>query len=248
MNLLEIRTQFVTLSGRYDMVVDTTDYSNNGADFYINLGQSMLDKMGISSENLTTLSIPIDAGDYSINFGRRCMSVNEVWANNGEERVKLEKVSFLQLKEEYYNLVSEITSGAPLYYTLANIRTLESTDRDTLGEFLNLTIPPITPLGLADYRGAILAPPADESYVIDIYGNFLQAELIDDYQESYWTIYSPELLIKASLYQLYILTGRNTDAATMLAAINNESSIHDKNNVEEEIAGINCIEGSIYDY
>ena len=40
MNLLQIRTKFVQLSGRYDLVVDAAggDYSDNGADFFINAG------------------------------------------------------------------------------------------------------------------------------------------------------------------------------------------------------------------
>ena len=44
MNLLQIRTKFRDISGRFDLV--NSDYSDNGADFYINEGRKFLDRLG----------------------------------------------------------------------------------------------------------------------------------------------------------------------------------------------------------
>ena len=41
MNLLEIRTKFRSISGRYDLV--NSDYSDNGANFFIEEGRKWLD-------------------------------------------------------------------------------------------------------------------------------------------------------------------------------------------------------------
>jgi len=47
MNLLEIRTEFIKQSGRYDLVTDATSWADNGANFYINSGQDYLDVKGV---------------------------------------------------------------------------------------------------------------------------------------------------------------------------------------------------------
>ena len=42
--LKDIRTLFVKRTGRYDLVVNTTDWADNGADAYILAGSKMLDR------------------------------------------------------------------------------------------------------------------------------------------------------------------------------------------------------------
>ena len=47
MTLLSVRQRFVDLSGRYDLVIDSINWANNGADFFIQAGQRWLDRSGI---------------------------------------------------------------------------------------------------------------------------------------------------------------------------------------------------------
>jgi hypothetical protein len=236
MNLLEIRTQAVKLSGRYDMVVDTVNYADNGMDFYVRAGQNMLDKMGILKDNDTSLFIELSAGDYSISFQPefRCMSIMEVWANNGSEKVKLEKVKLKDLKEYYSGIITDEETGTPLYYSPASIRALEAVDKDTLGNFLSLQFLDTN----SDFKGIILAPPADENYIIEVYGKFAQSVLTNDDHENYWTLNCPGMLVKATLFQLYSLTGRNTDANKLLETLAVESAYLDMTGVEEDIAEV----------
>ncbi len=42
MTLLQVRTNFITDSGRNDLVVDLTDYADRGANRFINAGQRCL--------------------------------------------------------------------------------------------------------------------------------------------------------------------------------------------------------------
>ena len=153
MNLVEIRETVVKISGRYDLVVDTTNWADNGMDFYINAGQNMLDRLGIIKENEIALAMTLAIGDYSVTFSQRCMSILEVWVSSTTDRSKLEKVKKLSdLKEYYPELVSEITTGTPLYYHPASVRALEAAERDDLGTFLNLALPDVD----LDYRGIII--------------------------------------------------------------------------------------------
>jgi hypothetical protein len=80
MNLLELRTQFVKISGRYDLVVDTTDWVDNGADFYINAGQNFLDRLRDTPKAQNTIFTALDAGEWYVTFAR-CRSIREVWIN-----------------------------------------------------------------------------------------------------------------------------------------------------------------------
>jgi hypothetical protein len=239
MNLLDIRTQFVAISGRYDLVLDSIDYEDNGANFYINIGQAALDKMTTVRNKLATIDIKLAAGDYSADFGLRCMSVSEVWINDGKERTQLEKVSLNDIKSYFTGLVSSITTGRPIVYSLASLDVLNASDRDYLGTFLNLK----KTITSTDYRGVILAPVTDAPYVLEVLGQFHTEELTADQQENYWTLNAPEMLIKAALKQLYILSGRQVEYGLITKVLDEEVMLLEKNKVEEEIADVTVMEG-----
>jgi hypothetical protein len=236
MNLIEIRKQLASITGRYDLMND--DFTDNGIDFYINAGQNLLDKRGICVDNEIGLYIPLVANDYSVSLNRKIVSIQEVWINDNETRSKLDKVTLPELKEYYSDVISDITPGRPIYYTLANIRALEAADRDDIGTFLNLEF-----IAGTDYRGLILGPPSDGDYTLEIFGKFYNTILSANNQENYWTVNNPEVLIKASMYQLYKMTGRSRDADDIANALNIELSDIDKSIVEEDIYGITELEG-----
>ena len=229
MNLIELRKQLVSITGRYDLMNE--DFTNNGIDFYINSGQHMLDKLGIATDNHVSMAVEIASGDYSASFNSKCLSVFEVFVNDTIERTPLERVDYYAMKEYYANLVSTEEANRPEYYALASLRILEAASRDSLGAFLNLEfqVPSV------DYRGLIFMPPADKDYVIEVSGKFYSLELSDNNQETYWTTYAPEILIKAAMYQLYKLTGRSRDADDIRSALNEEVADLDKMNVEEDV-------------
>ena len=237
MDLIEIRKQIVSITGRYDLMND--DYTDNGIDFYINAGQNTLDRSGICADNEISLSIPLSVNEYSVSFNRRIISVYEVWINDNLTLTKLDRITFSELKEYYNEVISTITPNTPLYYTLANIRTLEVASRDLIGTFLNLA--QTTPG--TDYRGLILSPVADKSYTVEVFGKFHNTVLSQNAQENYWTVNAPELLIKSSMFQLYKLTGRSRDANDIYDAIKEELSEIDKSIVDEDIYGITELEG-----
>jgi len=200
MNLLEIRTEFVKQSGRYDLVVDAIDFADAGANYFINSGQDYLDRQGIVvPESEGKIIKTIFPSEYYISFQNRCRVIQSVWANNSSSRVELRKVDWEELKNLYNSPVSDISNGAPLYYTPAKLREVDVGDKDSTGIFINFT-----KSSSFDYRGILVLPPIDENYDIEIFGKFYQKTLVEDLDENYWTIETPSTLITAALRQIEI--------------------------------------------
>lgn len=241
MNLLDIRTKFVQLSGRYDLVDDPVNWSDNGADFYINSGQNYLDRLVTVPENTATIFLPLASGEYSLMFQHSCRSIKTVFANNTEDRIELEKVSLQELKTKYAETVGETDTDAPAYYALADLRALETTVKNDLGTFINLTHDETN--AKYDYRGLIIVPPVDEAYTIEISGLFLQNKLTSDTDENYWTQAAPDLLLKASLYQLEAFSRGTENAKNWLSAILSEVHELEKDFIEEDVATVDTMKG-----
>ena len=97
MNLLEVRTQFVKLSGRDDLINE--DDSDNGADFFINSGQRFLDRRIDFRKSIGRVFKPLAVDSWYIQF-EGCRSIEKVWANNSEERWELERKDLYWLHKD----------------------------------------------------------------------------------------------------------------------------------------------------
>lgn len=210
MNLLEVRTDFIKKSGRFDLVVDTTDYVDNGANAYIVAGQKYLDKLVEVPENTGMIYASLAIGAYSMMFQQHCRSIENVFVNSSSERYELIKVPLRDLKTYYTELVSALVPTAPVYYALANLRVLDMAVKNSLGTFLNLTYDD-SDVDF-DYRGIIVAPPVDEAYVVEVTGKFSQLVLTDDEYSNFWSIEYPHLLVMAALRSVEIFN-RNTEGS-----------------------------------
>lgn len=237
MNLLELRTQFVKISGRYDLVVDTTDWVDNGADFYINAGQNFLDRLRDTPKAQNTIFTALDAGEWYVTFAR-CRSIRKVWINNTEGRSQLDKRSMNWLYGEFSALISETDQGTPLYYCPARLRSTDNIDQDDLGVFFNYVEDASDSL-----RGILIFGPADEKIVVAVQGLFYSDELSLDISNSYWTLNWPETLVKASMYQLATFQRDHRDAKDWLTSIYSDLEGLDKDVVDESITDITQIGG-----
>ncbi len=241
MNLLDVRKQFVSLSGRYDLVEDTVDWVDKGANFYINGGQKLLDRLCTVPENTATVYYELGIGEYAQEFQFACRAIKQVFVNSTTARFELEKVTLTELKAAYPGPVNEIDDGVPYCYALADLRALETTDKDNLGVFLNFVHDEADEK--YDYRGIIIAPPVEEAYVLEVSGLFSQFQLTVDTDENYWTLQDPPLLIKSAMYQLEGLSRGTENAKNWISAIRAEALEHDKDYIEEVIADIDAMEG-----
>ena len=237
MNLLELRTQFVKISGRYDLVVDQTDWADNGADFYIQAGQNFLDRLRDTPKSDNTIYTELAIGEWYVTFAK-CRSIKEVWINNTEGRSQLEKKPMNWLYGEFSGTVALTDQGTPLYYCPARLRSTDNADQNNLGIFFNYTED-----GSDTLRGILIFGPADEKIVVEIQGLFYSDTLSVDLDESYWTLNWPETLIKAALYQLAIFQKDATDIKDWLGSIYADLEGIDKDVIDETIAEINQIRG-----
>ena len=207
MDLLDIRTQFAKLSGRYDLVVDTTDYVDNGADFYINAGVRFLDRKFLVTKSVASVFAEVASGDWYLTF-RNCSYIKEVWCNSASSRWKLTKYPYETIKNNYAELVSASDGGSPLFYTPIWLRSTDITDFQSLGIFFNY----VKSDDDGTYNGIMFVPKADDAYNIEVVGKFSSAELTAEDGTNYWSVVAPEILIKAALYQLEVFN-RNTEGA-----------------------------------
>lgn len=239
-NLLYVRQKFIELSGRFDLATTVTDThdTDNGADFFIVSGQRMLDRFYKTPKDEAVFYREISAGDFYVTFDS-CRAILEVWASNSEERFKLTKVSAADLRAYYSGLVSVTDQGEPAYYTPTLLRSVEDSDRGSLGDFFD---------ALEDefpnsYNGIMVMPPVDEAYVIEIYGKFYSETLENNADISFWTSEHPMVLVWAALYQLEV-SYRNTEGAKdWLNSIKLEIENIDKDTVEEDVAEVREMDG-----
>jgi len=237
MTLVEIRQKLIELSGRYELVVDTTDWADAGADFFIQAGQDYLDRLRKIPKADNSIFEELASGEWYLTFSR-CRSIKEVWVNNTEGRSQLTKKDMSWLYREYSALISATDSGTPLYYCPAKMRSTEKTDQTSLGTFFNYAV-----ADSEDIRGIMILGPPDESIVVEVKGLFYSDLLSIDADESYWTINWPSTLIKAALRELEIFNRNSEGVRDWTSAILSDVDGLTMDVVEEEVTDITQIGG-----
>ena len=207
MNLLEIRTQFAKISGRYDLV--GTSFIDAGADVYINEGQRFLDRKFDYGPALGKYYVDLIAGTFKVPL-TDCRSVLEVWVLNSDSRTELKPLdeyelrSIYQSNSVYSTPLTIMTQDRPLYYYPTNFRRVPDTgtftDSATLISYLDTTSPTDSTV-----NGLIIIPPPATGYAIEVSGLFYSPKLVADIDTNYWTLNHPNLLITAALRQLDIM-------------------------------------------
>ena len=239
MSLLVVRNMFVEMTGRNDLVVSGISL---GADRFINEGQRTLDRMLEAGKAGARYFVDVDLNQILVPLPN-CRAVKKVFIGSGTERTELTKVGMTQLREDYADKTSLLTSDLPTYYCpiwarpYPNIVTATDFNQDWL---LN----DIIESGHESFNAILIMPPSDsDNYTLEVWGLFYSDELINDEDTSYWTEEHPLLLAKAAAYQLET-TYRNTEGARdMMAAVEVDILGIQKDVVEEEIAEIDQMEG-----
>ncbi len=226
MSFKEVRVKAVELSGRTDLVVDTTDHVDNGMNWYINRGQMFLDSL-INTENSPgIMQGAIVAGNNTFKFAR-CRSILKVWfTDSNGDKIFPRRMLFDDFIEEHPKNVTDVDRGTPKDYAIDVIR-----DIDT----------PVTADDLK--KGIIFSPPADASYTAYIEGLFFATALSGDSDENYWTQLYEDILVFATLYKLE-LSYRNTEGSKdWLNAINSALFGIDADLVDQVSSGDNQMIG-----
>ncbi len=130
MNLLQLRTNFVQKSGRFDLVVDTTSYADNGANFFIQMGQRILEAMFPSRHSASRYIKDLNAGQSSL-FVKNIRAIDSVYLKNSSiGRKPLTRKGYSWLIEEYGDDFGEYAQGT-LTLTAAATSGIVTIDSET---------------------------------------------------------------------------------------------------------------------
>lgn len=223
MNLLELRKKFVSVSGRYDLVVDSEDWADSGANYYLNAGGRYLNRIVDVSQNFAKTGIMLLPGYGSIVYSH-CRAIQQIFISDGTT----------------YNLTFDANlvqngSRRPTAYKYSTIHHSPALTEE------NITCLPLDGLDVlvAPNRSLnciVFDSFADRPYLITLYGLFHNTDLLEDSDINFWSETYPQLLIKAAMYELEV-EYRNTEGANnWMEAIKADVIAIDNDNVEQEIA------------
>jgi hypothetical protein len=207
MNLLEIRTQAVNQSGRYDLVTDTTTYADNGMDFHILAGQKWLNRKSGLSRAFAHLSNTLSSDSYYQELANKFKELQSVTVADGTTSWSLTHKTLAELKDLY----EADPTAAPAYYAYASYRTLETASSLTIANFIALAWPADTD-DKYDFSGIIVVPAADTDYTLTVGGEFLPLEMSDNADENFWSEEYPNILVLAALRSIALLDSNKPKA------------------------------------
>lgn len=248
-----LRKKFCELSGRYDLM--NTDYTDNGADFFINAGQRFLDRMQNTGKMQAKNVQSVAAGTIKV-YTPGLRAVHKVWAGNtASGLVELKKAgSVAYLRGLYEEQLSSVDQGTPEWYAPAIFRPFVDTHTTTTlsgyYDIDDLILPVTTTPTHYTNTGIIIMPPPDATYYISIYGLFYSPELSATYAaptwtqtKSYWTEVFPDTLIQAALFKLEQFYRNAEGAKEWKQGVTEDILGFDLDAVEEECADIDQMGG-----
>jgi len=240
MNLIEIRSKFRELSGRYDLV--NNDLSDNGADFFINQASRWLDRTVETTKSWASYMVIIPVSSWYVQFPY-ARAIKEVWISTTEGRWQLEKIRLQDMIASYFSKPPvEITNGTPEFYSPAITRYIpEDVTPATLATFANFigVIPSIT----HEYNAVILSSPVELQSLVEIIGLFYSATLVSNEDENYWSRVQPMLLVQAAIRHTYIVGGNKPMLDVLDRGIDGELDRLGKDLTEQIIAEIDQMDG-----
>lgn len=225
MTLLDIRQLLVQLSGRYDLVKDTETFEDSGADFFINAGVRLLDRLATHPKSFGYVKVEM-ADDQSVYSLPDLISVSSVEVMSKQSG----RVSLSIIEEEVLTKSYRDSCGIPSYYSIHTaIRSPISRVRDKALERLSIRVFP---------------RPMSCSFLI-VHGR-VSKELKSDEDYNWWTLGHPETLVRAALYQIESFHRNTQGMNDFMNAI--LVDIRELNNdaIESEMGSANQMNDSFY--
>lgn len=235
----EIREQFIKLSGRYDLVTETTNWTDNGANWYIKAGLRMLDQMVPDfPKQIGRYFETVAAGTYYVTF-EGCRQIKEVWAAvAGDKRWMVLPMDANEFYGTYNEPFANVVQGKPDYYTRAMLRGIP--DFSAIDNVSGYASEIAEDTSQMTTNGIVFMPPADQEMQIEVWGVFDSYVLSAETDSNWWTTKHEDLVVFAALYKLET-SNRNSEGAKdwlfevqrMVAEIDMDEVAEDANNAEE---------------
>jgi hypothetical protein len=241
MDLLAFRELFRKLSGQFSLV-DGEDFSDNGADIYINEGSKHLDRRTTTQKSFASCFrfVPVDHISATFPY---CRATKEVWIHTSNARWQLEKKPLADLIAQYLTgLPSSRDSGQPNYYTPTITRyvphDIDAGDFEAWAGFVDIPAAPDS-----DYNSILLSCPVDEVMSVEIKGLFYSPYLSEDTDSNYWTDVHPLLLVASAMRQIEIINRNTQGVNDWDRAIATQATDINMDFIEEVISEINQMRG-----
>lgn len=238
MTLLDVRKQFVTQSGRYDLVVDTVAYVDNGADYFIKEGQRFLDRRATHLFQESTAYTQLSANGYIL-LVTKARSIRDVSIFVDTKYVELDRLQ----QTEFFrtiavtlghdaisnpNIVASITPRTPTHYTVVNLR----------------DFPDVTADQARTSVGILLNCPVLADSMIQVKFLTYSLELTNNTDQNFWTEHAPQTLIQAALYTLERGYRNREGMADHIESIDEDLRMLDFDLVDQEVNNVTQMKNS----
>lgn len=242
MNLVQAREQFVKLSGRYDLVVDSTDWADNGADYFLKAGLKFLDREVSFDKDHAKYFEQLAIGEWFASFADY-RAIHSVWFATATERWQLSYLSPGDLQAEYGTVpYGNVSTGEPQYWTHAILRSApEGVAKDVVDSGYGSEI--AVDGSQVSKHGVILMPPTDTAGNVEIWAKFRTPWPSEETGTNFWFSEHEHVAVLAGLYQLEISFRNRQGAADWLEAIRLELHGIEKDSVEDDANQAEEMEG-----
>lgn len=228
----------MTLGEMKGLLIDAgMDFDGSLLRTFINAGQKMLDRMSDFPHAQGELAFTVAAGDYFMIFPTAVRLVHGVWikeavADAGEA---LEKLDYVALRATYPNPSESSFYAKPLYYahTSSVVASLGSPLVDELA--IPITDMPLSSEDTYDYKGIVLGPTPDTTYYLKLLCTVYTRELVDDTEESFWSLHHPTALFNATMYKMEGFLRNMNSAKDYLMAAQSDITGLNYDAVEDEL-------------
>jgi hypothetical protein len=222
MNLAEIKGLLLAGCGGVDL-------DDNSLRLFIAEGQKVLDRMSDFPHGQAEIPFIVNRADYFLVFPTRVRIVHDCWIRAAvpDEPAPLNKRDYITLRALHPDPVSEDFYAMPrdFAFTTSIIASLGSPGVDQL--VMSSADVPLASDDPYDYKGIVLGPTPDATYIINVLTTAYSKELIKDDDESFWSKHHPLALVNAAMFKLEGFLRNASSARDFLAA------------AQQEITGIN---------
>ena len=189
MPLIDVRKQFVEYTGRYDLVLDTIDYDNNGADIFITAGQRWLDRTFEVNGSKGRDDSLLEVGSW-FSIIPEVRVVESVWVSTTlDYRYPLEYLPMDSFRRTFAKNPIGVTNGRITYYTPVFFQKIPESYDAFIDAFGSSNYIVATPVG---YNGLLFMPPTDIQVNLEIHGKFYQPKLQNNTDTNLWSEAYPQ--------------------------------------------------------
>ncbi|MEG0755686.1 MAG: hypothetical protein RR450_04765 [Oscillospiraceae bacterium] len=236
MKLIEIRRLFAKHSGRYDLVDHLTG-ADTGADFFINSGRQMLDRLSTIGAQQATTFDEVQAGKGIVIVPEVFLLESVIWRESG----MVER----ELREVYVGKLTKALSqpGSPTAYQIVPIEISPNIEKIPLPDFAVISEHAEVHKHVGETTAIQLFPKPNRDGVLQVSGHFYSQKLQFDDDYNIWSMKFPDLLVSASLWALEVFY-RNTEGANdWMTHVVGQLREQDKRELENKIRHIDQMEG-----